>query len=51
MVCKEYTVYIYFLGFNFYVYKYIFVDLEKYGVLTLVGEIMCYRNDHYCYYY
>ena len=30
---------------------YIFVDLVKHGVLTLVDEIQCYRNDHYCCYY
>ena len=37
----------YFLGFNVY----IIVDLVKCGVLTLVGEIWCYRNDLYYYYY
>ena len=26
-------------------YMYIFVDLVKCSVLTLVGEIQCYRND------
>ena len=35
----------YFLGFHVY----IFVDLVNYGVLTLVGEIPCYRNDCYSY--
>ena len=32
-------------------YVYIFVDLVKYSVFTLVGEIQCYRNDCYYYYY
>ena len=32
-------------------YAYIFVDLVKHSLLTLVGEIHCYRNDCcYCYY-
>ena len=35
----------YFLGFHVY----IFVDLVNHGVLTLAGEIPCYRNDCYNY--
>ena len=30
---------------------FIFVDLVKYGVLPLIGEIMWNRNDCCCYYY
>ena len=32
-------------------YVYIFVDLEKGCVLTIVGDIPCYRNDRYSYYH
>ena len=32
-------------------YVFIFVDLVKYGVLPLAGEIMWNRNDCYCSYY
>ena len=45
-VCKEYYDYRIYYLYSFSAY--IFVDLVKRGVLTLVGEIRRYRND--CYY-
>ena len=48
VVCKEYYDYILFL--RICVYIYVFVDLVKRGVLTLLGEIQRYRNDCCCYY-
>ena len=44
MVCEKYNImFIYY----FVVLCYIFVDLAKRGVLTLVSEIRRYRNDLY----
>ena len=48
VACKEYYDYILFL--RICVYIYVFVDLVKRGVLTLLGEIQRYRNDCCCYY-
>ena len=46
-VCKEHGMMYnyYFWSFNVY----IFIDLLMRGVLTIVDEIWCYRNDHYNY--
>ena len=48
VVCKDYSITT-ALFCRFYVHVYIFVDLVKHGVLTLIGEVQHYKND--CYFY
>ena len=52
-MCDELTEYYDYIMIIFEVLEMytFFVDLVKRSVLTLVGEIWRYRNDHYYYYY
>ena len=46
--CVRNNIYKY-MSLRFYVY--VFCYLVKHGVRTFVGEILCSRNDCYCYYH
>ena len=46
VMCEEYNI-----GTSYYFwgsFRYISVGLVKHGVLTVVSDTRCYRNDPYC---